>query len=136
MNSNEILSPPGLGRRHAPMAAGSTPEPGRRYATLPHNLVSRTSSAPSPTLQRRISTNTASSSYLKGRGRRFNVQLKKGLCLSVCVWEGGCVNYTHINSVLQRLYKCYYTCESQIQSGQQTLSSRWGRAIKRWNFNL
>uniref|UniRef100_A0A674PN21 Par-3 family cell polarity regulator n=1 Tax=Takifugu rubripes TaxID=31033 RepID=A0A674PN21_TAKRU len=58
--------------------AGSTPEPNRRYATLPHNLVSRTSSAPSPSLQRRISTNTSSSFYLKNKGRRFNVQLKKG----------------------------------------------------------
>lgn len=65
-------------RRHQGPIAGSTPEPNRRYATLPHNLVSRTSSAPSPSLQRRISTNTPSSSYLKSKGRRFNVQLKKG----------------------------------------------------------
>ncbi|XP_075870985.1 partitioning defective 3 homolog [Nelusetta ayraudi] len=63
--------------RHAPIA-GSTPEPSRHYATLPHNLVSRTSSAASPNLQRRISTNTPNSSYQKSNGRRFNVQLKKG----------------------------------------------------------
>uniref|UniRef100_A0AAQ5Z0Y0 PDZ domain-containing protein n=1 Tax=Amphiprion ocellaris TaxID=80972 RepID=A0AAQ5Z0Y0_AMPOC len=56
----------------------STPEPSRRFATLPHNLVSRTSSAPSPSLQRRISTNMSTSSYLKSKGRRFNIQLKKG----------------------------------------------------------
>uniref|UniRef100_A0A8C4DXY3 Par-3 family cell polarity regulator n=1 Tax=Dicentrarchus labrax TaxID=13489 RepID=A0A8C4DXY3_DICLA len=60
----------------------SGPEPGlnhnRRYATLPHNLVSRTSSAPSPSLQRRVSTNPSTSSYLKNKGRRFNIQLKKG----------------------------------------------------------
>ena len=58
--------------------AGSTPEPSRRYTTLPHTLVSRTSSAPSPTLQRRISTNPSTNSYLKNKGRRFNIQLKKG----------------------------------------------------------
>uniref|UniRef100_A0A3P8S7E9 Par-3 family cell polarity regulator n=1 Tax=Amphiprion percula TaxID=161767 RepID=A0A3P8S7E9_AMPPE len=56
----------------------STPEPSRRFATLPHNMVSRTSSAPSPSLQRRISTNMSTSSYLKSKGRRFNIQLKKG----------------------------------------------------------
>ncbi|CAF98764.1 unnamed protein product [Tetraodon nigroviridis] len=58
--------------------AGGTPEPNRRYSTPLHNLVSRTFSAPSPSLQRRISTNTSNSFYLKNRGRRFNVQLKKG----------------------------------------------------------
>lgn len=63
---------------HQGPLAGSTPEPNRRYTTLPHNLVSRTSSALSPSLQRRISTNTSSSFYLKNKGRRFNVQLKKG----------------------------------------------------------
>lgn len=63
---------------HQGSLAGSTPEPNRRYATLPHNLVSGTSSAPSPSLQRRISTNTSNSFYLKNKGRRFNVQLKKG----------------------------------------------------------
>ncbi|XP_056868673.1 partitioning defective 3 homolog isoform X5 [Takifugu flavidus] len=68
----------GLNNTHQGPLAGSTPEPNRRYATLPHNLVSRTSSAPSPSLQRRISTNTSSSFYLKNKGRRFNVQLKKG----------------------------------------------------------
>ncbi|CAB1439047.1 unnamed protein product, partial [Pleuronectes platessa] len=64
--------PPGLNHNHQGPLAGSTPEPGRRYS------VSRTWSAPSPSLQRRISTNTANSSYLKNRGHRFNIQLKKG----------------------------------------------------------
>ncbi|XP_053268605.1 partitioning defective 3 homolog isoform X3 [Pleuronectes platessa] len=64
--------PPGLNHNHQGPLAGSTPEPGRRYS------VSRTWSAPSPSLQRRISTNTANSSYLKNKGHRFNIQLKKG----------------------------------------------------------
>uniref|UniRef100_A0A8C6SM22 Par-3 family cell polarity regulator n=1 Tax=Neogobius melanostomus TaxID=47308 RepID=A0A8C6SM22_9GOBI len=42
------------------------------------NMVSRTPSAPSPTLQRRVSTSAATHSYMKTKGRRFNVQLKKG----------------------------------------------------------
>ncbi|XP_054621187.1 partitioning defective 3 homolog isoform X2 [Dunckerocampus dactyliophorus] len=58
--------------------AGSTPEPKRRYATLPPSLVSSTSSASSPSLQRRISSTPSSSSYVKGRGRSFTIQLKKG----------------------------------------------------------
>uniref|UniRef100_A0A672J5M6 Partitioning defective 3 homolog n=1 Tax=Salarias fasciatus TaxID=181472 RepID=A0A672J5M6_SALFA len=61
--------------------AGGTPEQSRRY-TLPHVLLARASSAassaPSPPLQRRISANAPPSSYLKSRGRRFNIQLKKG----------------------------------------------------------
>ncbi|XP_042366103.1 partitioning defective 3 homolog isoform X2 [Plectropomus leopardus] len=69
--------PPSLNHNHQGPLAGSTPETNRRY-TLPHNLVSRTSSAPSPSLQRRISTNPSSSSYLKKKGRRFSIQLKKG----------------------------------------------------------
>ncbi|XP_047424736.1 partitioning defective 3 homolog isoform X2 [Mugil cephalus] len=69
---------PGLGHNHQGPLAGSTPESSRRYATLPHNLVSRTSSAPSPSLQRRVSANPSTSSYLKNKGRRFNIQLKKG----------------------------------------------------------
>ncbi|XP_028289219.1 partitioning defective 3 homolog isoform X2 [Parambassis ranga] len=69
---------PGLNHNHQGPLAGSTPEPSRRFATLPHNMVTRTSSAPSPSLQRRISTNTSSTSYLKNKGRRFNIQLKKG----------------------------------------------------------
>uniref|UniRef100_A0A8C4DYX8 Par-3 family cell polarity regulator n=1 Tax=Dicentrarchus labrax TaxID=13489 RepID=A0A8C4DYX8_DICLA len=69
---------PGLNHNHQGPLSGSTPEPSRRYATLPHNLVSRTSSAPSPSLQRRVSTNPSTSSYLKNKGRRFNIQLKKG----------------------------------------------------------
>ncbi|XP_027129933.1 partitioning defective 3 homolog isoform X2 [Larimichthys crocea] len=68
----------GLNHNHQGPLAGSTPEPSRRYATLPHTLVSRSSSAPSPSLQRRISTNPSTSSYLKNKGRRFNIQLKKG----------------------------------------------------------
>ncbi|XP_033842159.2 partitioning defective 3 homolog [Periophthalmus magnuspinnatus] len=63
---------------HPAPLSGSTPETNRRYATLPPNMVSRTPSAPSPTLQRRVSTSTASNSYMKTKGRRFNVQLKKG----------------------------------------------------------
>nr|XP_057915316.1 partitioning defective 3 homolog isoform X5 [Doryrhamphus excisus] len=58
--------------------AGSTPEPRRRYATLPPSLVSSTSSTSSPSLQRRISTTPSNSSYVKGRGRTFTIQLKKG----------------------------------------------------------
>ncbi|GLD55000.1 partitioning defective 3 homolog, partial [Lates japonicus] len=69
---------PGLNHNHQGPLAGSTPEPSRRYTTLPHTLLSRTPSAPSPSLQRRISTNPSSSSYLKNKGRRFSIQLKKG----------------------------------------------------------
>nr|XP_046227303.1 partitioning defective 3 homolog isoform X2 [Scatophagus argus] len=69
---------PGLNHNHQGPLAGSTPESSRRYPTLPHNLVSRTSSAPSPSLQRRISTNPSTSTYLKNKGRRFNIQLEKG----------------------------------------------------------
>uniref|UniRef100_A0A8C6VVQ0 Par-3 family cell polarity regulator n=1 Tax=Nothobranchius furzeri TaxID=105023 RepID=A0A8C6VVQ0_NOTFU len=58
--------------------AGSTPEPGRRYTMLPHTLITRTPSASSPSLQRRISTNLSNSTYLKNKGHRFSVQLKKG----------------------------------------------------------
>uniref|UniRef100_A0A3B3U7A5 Par-3 family cell polarity regulator n=1 Tax=Poecilia latipinna TaxID=48699 RepID=A0A3B3U7A5_9TELE len=67
---------------HQGPLAGSTPEPSRRFATLPHAvphpIISRTPSAPSPSLQRRISTTPSNSSYLKKRGRSFNIQLKKG----------------------------------------------------------
>ncbi|XP_074477349.1 partitioning defective 3 homolog isoform X2 [Sebastes fasciatus] len=69
---------PGQNHDHQGSLAGSTPEQNRRYATLPHTLVSRTSSAPSPSLQRRVSTNPSNSSYLKNKGRKFNIQLKKG----------------------------------------------------------
>ncbi|XP_030254878.1 partitioning defective 3 homolog [Sparus aurata] len=69
---------PGLNHNQQGPLAGSTPELSRRYATLPHTLVSRTSSAPSPTLQRRISTNPSTNSYLKNKGHRFNIQLRKG----------------------------------------------------------
>ncbi|XP_014864970.1 PREDICTED: partitioning defective 3 homolog [Poecilia mexicana] len=67
---------------HQGPLAGSTPEPSRRFATLPHAvphpIISRTPSAPSPSLQRRISTTPSNSSYLKKKGRSFNIQLKKG----------------------------------------------------------
>ncbi|XP_069007430.1 partitioning defective 3 homolog [Embiotoca jacksoni] len=71
----------GLNHNHQGPLAGSTPEPSRHFASLPplpHTLVSRTSSAPSPSLQRRISTNLSTSSYLKNKGRRFTIQLQKG----------------------------------------------------------
>ncbi|XP_061660645.1 partitioning defective 3 homolog isoform X2 [Syngnathoides biaculeatus] len=57
---------------------GSTPERRRRYATPAQSLVSSTSSTSSPSLQRRISTTQSKSSYVKGKGRRFKIQLKKG----------------------------------------------------------
>uniref|UniRef100_A0A8C6PG84 Par-3 family cell polarity regulator n=1 Tax=Nothobranchius furzeri TaxID=105023 RepID=A0A8C6PG84_NOTFU len=63
---------------HQSPLAGSTPEPGRRYTMLPHTLITRTPSASSPSLQRRISTNLSNSTYLKNKGHRFSVQLKKG----------------------------------------------------------
>ncbi|XP_061820857.1 partitioning defective 3 homolog [Nerophis lumbriciformis] len=57
---------------------GSSPEPRYRYATLPQSLVSSASSTSSPSLQRRISSTLSNSSYATGRGRSFNIQLKKG----------------------------------------------------------
>ncbi|XP_060920141.1 partitioning defective 3 homolog isoform X2 [Labrus mixtus] len=69
---------PGLNHNHQGPLAGSTPEPSRRYTTFPHTMVTRTASAPSPSLQRRVSTNPSNSSYLKNKGRRFNIELKKG----------------------------------------------------------
>ncbi|XP_054607324.2 partitioning defective 3 homolog isoform X2 [Nothobranchius furzeri] len=71
--------PPGQNQNtHQSPLAGSTPEPGRRYTMLPHTLITRTPSASSPSLQRRISTNLSNSTYLKNKGHRFSVQLKKG----------------------------------------------------------
>ncbi|CAN9506518.1 unnamed protein product [Ophioblennius macclurei] len=67
-----------LTHNHQGPLSGSTPEQSRRYSTLPHVLLARTSSAPSPSLQRRISANAPASSYLKNKGRKFNIQLKKG----------------------------------------------------------
>ncbi|XP_061778407.1 partitioning defective 3 homolog [Nerophis ophidion] len=58
--------------------AGSSPEPRHRYATLPQSLLSSASSTSSASLQRRISTTLSNSSYVAGRGRSFNIQLKKG----------------------------------------------------------
>ncbi|XP_067342139.1 partitioning defective 3 homolog isoform X3 [Channa argus] len=69
---------PGLNHNHQGPLARSTPEPSQRSTTLPHTLVTRTSSAPTSLLQRRISTNLPTSSYIKNKGRRFNIQLKKG----------------------------------------------------------
>ncbi|XP_017287386.1 partitioning defective 3 homolog isoform X2 [Kryptolebias marmoratus] len=69
---------PGQNHNHQPPVAGSTPEPSRRYATLPHNSISKASSALSPSLQRRISTTPSNSTYLKKKGRHFNIKLKKG----------------------------------------------------------
>ncbi|XP_061522324.1 partitioning defective 3 homolog isoform X2 [Phycodurus eques] len=57
---------------------GSTPEPRRRYVTPAQSLVSSTSSTASSSLQRRISTTQSNSSYVKGKGHRFKIQLKKG----------------------------------------------------------
>ncbi|XP_039646285.1 partitioning defective 3 homolog isoform X4 [Perca fluviatilis] len=62
---------PGLNHDHQGPLAGSTPELSRRYTTLP-------APSTSPSLQRRVSTNPSTSSYLKNKGRRFNIQLKKG----------------------------------------------------------
>ncbi|KAM8822957.1 partitioning defective 3 homolog isoform 8-T8 [Spinachia spinachia] len=70
--------PPGHNHDYQGPLAGSTPNQSRRYATSPHHLVARTSSSISPSLQRRISTNQTTSSYLKNKGRRFNIKLKKG----------------------------------------------------------
>ncbi|KAM4534142.1 partitioning defective 3 homolog isoform 3-T3 [Odontesthes bonariensis] len=67
-----------LNHSHQGPLAGSTPEPSRRHTTVPHAFISRNSSAHSPSLQRRISTNPTNSSYLKKKGHRFNIQLKKG----------------------------------------------------------
>ncbi|XP_026217950.1 partitioning defective 3 homolog isoform X3 [Anabas testudineus] len=69
---------PGSNHNQQDPLARSTQEPSRQYATLPHTLVTRTSSAPTPSLQRRVSTNPSASSYIKNKGRRFNIQLKKG----------------------------------------------------------
>ncbi|MED6286516.1 hypothetical protein CHARACLAT_006859, partial [Characodon lateralis] len=71
-----------INHNHQGPLGRSTPEPDRRNATLPHAsphiLISRTPSAPSPSLQRRISTTLSNSSYLKKKGSSFNIQLKKG----------------------------------------------------------
>ncbi|KAM6900623.1 partitioning defective 3 homolog [Xenentodon cancila] len=71
-------SGPQLGLNHQGPLAGSTPKPSQLYTPFSHTLISRTSSAPSPSLQRRISSNLSHSSYQKKKGRRFNIQLKKG----------------------------------------------------------
>ncbi|XP_034027833.1 partitioning defective 3 homolog isoform X2 [Thalassophryne amazonica] len=69
---------PGFNHNHQGHLRGSTSDPSRRYTTLPHNLVSRASSVPSPSLQRRISTHLSTGSYLKNKGHRLNIHLKKG----------------------------------------------------------
>ncbi|XP_030612054.1 partitioning defective 3 homolog isoform X2 [Archocentrus centrarchus] len=88
LSAQNELSPPQLNRVHfrqesqqpadrSSLTGGLTPRSGQQSG-LSHNLVSRTASAPSPSLQRRISSNASDTSYLKSKGRRFNVQLKKG----------------------------------------------------------
>lgn len=62
---------------HQGPLAGSTPEPSRRY-TLSHPTITRTASAPSPSVQRRISSKSVSTPCLKNKGRKFNILLKKG----------------------------------------------------------
>ncbi|KAM9333282.1 partitioning defective 3 homolog isoform 2-T2 [Pholidichthys leucotaenia] len=69
---------PSLSHNHHGLLPGGTPESSRRFATLPQASVTRTSSVPSPSLQRKISTTPYNSTYLKNKGRRFNIQLKKG----------------------------------------------------------
>uniref|UniRef100_A0A8C7GKW7 Par-3 family cell polarity regulator n=1 Tax=Oncorhynchus kisutch TaxID=8019 RepID=A0A8C7GKW7_ONCKI len=52
--------------------------PDQRFSTsLPHSGSNNVSSAPSPSLQRRVSANPTAG-YLKKTGRRLNIQLKKG----------------------------------------------------------
>ncbi|XP_037550356.1 partitioning defective 3 homolog [Nematolebias whitei] len=69
---------PGLIYNHQNPLAGSTPDQSRRYSTLPYNSLFTTSSALSPSLQRRVSTTPSSSTYLKKKGHSFNIKLKKG----------------------------------------------------------
>ncbi|KAG7258501.1 hypothetical protein CRUP_024907, partial [Coryphaenoides rupestris] len=63
--------------------AGSTPETGRRYSGGPPAPLSRSTSAPSappapsPSLQRRVSSSPSTGSYTSRSGRRLHVQLKK-----------------------------------------------------------
>ncbi|XP_056440803.1 partitioning defective 3 homolog [Gadus chalcogrammus] len=59
----------------------STPEPGPRYSTGPPALVVRTPPAPpapSPSLQRRVSSSLSTGSYSIKSGRRLHVKLRKG----------------------------------------------------------
>uniref|UniRef100_A0A673ZRG9 Par-3 family cell polarity regulator n=1 Tax=Salmo trutta TaxID=8032 RepID=A0A673ZRG9_SALTR len=52
--------------------------PDQRFSTsLPHSGSNNVSSAPSPSLQRRVSANPTAG-YVKKTGRRLNIQLKKG----------------------------------------------------------
>uniref|UniRef100_A0A665VER1 Partitioning defective 3 homolog n=1 Tax=Echeneis naucrates TaxID=173247 RepID=A0A665VER1_ECHNA len=76
---SSLVGGPAPRRAPQPGLNHTTPEPSRRYTGLSHTLITRTSSAPSPSLQRRISTNPSTSSYLKTKGRKLNIQLKKGL---------------------------------------------------------
>ncbi|XP_056155039.1 partitioning defective 3 homolog [Lampris incognitus] len=71
-------SHPSFNHNHQGPLARSTPEPSRRYTPLPQTPVSRTSSAPSPSLQRKISSNASTDSFYKRTGHRLNIQLKKG----------------------------------------------------------
>uniref|UniRef100_A0A8C7GLV5 Par-3 family cell polarity regulator n=1 Tax=Oncorhynchus kisutch TaxID=8019 RepID=A0A8C7GLV5_ONCKI len=61
-----------------PGERGSLLVHGGRFSTsLPHSGSNNVSSAPSPSLQRRVSANPTAG-YLKKTGRRLNIQLKKG----------------------------------------------------------
>uniref|UniRef100_A0A8C8H9E9 PDZ domain-containing protein n=1 Tax=Oncorhynchus tshawytscha TaxID=74940 RepID=A0A8C8H9E9_ONCTS len=61
-----------------PGERGSLVVHGGRFSTsLPHSGSNNVSSAPSPSLQRRVSANPTAG-YLKKTGRRLNIQLKKG----------------------------------------------------------
>uniref|UniRef100_A0A3B4FIS8 Par-3 family cell polarity regulator n=1 Tax=Pundamilia nyererei TaxID=303518 RepID=A0A3B4FIS8_9CICH len=79
--SQESQQPADRSSLTGPLTPRSGQPPGlnhKRFATPPHILISRTPSAPSPSLQRRISSNAPRTIDLKNKGRRFNVQLKKG----------------------------------------------------------
>uniref|UniRef100_A0A8C7ZQD3 Par-3 family cell polarity regulator n=1 Tax=Oryzias sinensis TaxID=183150 RepID=A0A8C7ZQD3_9TELE len=67
-----------VGGSSARSGSQSSSNHSRRFATLPPSLISKTPPSSSPSLQRRISTNLPNTSFLNKRGRRFNVQLKKG----------------------------------------------------------
>uniref|UniRef100_A0A8C7TAZ4 Par-3 family cell polarity regulator n=1 Tax=Oncorhynchus mykiss TaxID=8022 RepID=A0A8C7TAZ4_ONCMY len=61
-----------------PGERGSLVVHGGRFSTsLPHSGSNNVSSAPSPSLQRKVSANPTAG-YLKKTGRRLNIQLKKG----------------------------------------------------------
>lgn len=58
--------------------------PDQRFSTsLPHSGSNNVSSAPSPSLQRKVSANPTAG-YFKKTGRRLNIQLKKGKHMQAC----------------------------------------------------